>query len=1827
MDRLKRLISILKLTPHLQPELVKEASNRILTRQIRTNPQVGIHLKPLIEIIIEYCDNDDSAQRSLFNDYLNSVILAFQHNYYELILQVLLEVLIKNGSPRVVSVALHRVSHLIRTMQPIELGCDPASFLKALIEIARRSEDESVLMALDIALKDAMPILDNSIRKDKQMRLLSNSLVDVLINNLQYETSQTKRLAASSIFSLSWCEPQQNSILAKLRIQLEQLIEPKSDIETANKFVGFCLCVKELPCFLEQEHVRLTSLVLSYMGSNHSDTSLVVTALETLKELFKYQTTRKIIDQCIDILSDRFLFSKIEGETVIKQDTKVILQAGSLACIAAIVRQQPQVLDDLESIHLYKDHADIAVRNQRLIIIGNYIEASWRIPQNIEQSISCEKVRKLWLELRTTINDDSAHPDTLKSCVVAIKICINTLLESDHCLHIVEYHDIARIISLYGKSNFKPFKIEVLNLFASLNYQTLNYLEKSHWSQMKILSKNMFDRSLQNQITNDVVIPSLIDEHQKIRSVSRASIVSMVPNLYITSPSGNRRNSVSSENDPIVSLASDLVDSHLVVLNQADEHIQHFDGESKVSVTTDLQEKLCIRNNDKLLSSSIIQLCDNPFSEVGENLHDSMTERHRIKITINLSYVIRSLRNMFEKSISKGKSSIAFIVQALYDLSITYPIYRYPWSWDCRPSEYCECFMLLNFLLTYMENLTEPNIVVEDLEVYRNFLSLSHQMLYGLCHESVLTEYEHQKLLPFNKRHNSSNDASWSELTLKHPPSIADTLEAYFAHLIKLLWLISYIIEERTNPFSMSSKQFLKHNPRIQNIVSSPIHETLVSNRMLFGRVHRKLESSFKSSKKSLNQQDEKFHQILNACLSSMSSLLEFISMDKALEQAKDILGYLKTTSTISNVLSLTCARQLLKSIYGINIIALYQADPFDWFEEQSCAGSPPTMSPCDRDNHEQQLGQQSVYNQLLENPYSVFSNHYSINDSRITPASDKALSILNIESRRALKVRRRIEDRARSLFEFKPNQLILPRVRQTSELLKNTITEFGPIVSICMDQFNKRGFCRYQSEILNFMSHLLLLRVNYQKLPSANEFVASINRLLDSCGEKVFSCREAHIEEFLHSSFTFLILLSYERGLSKPMFEIGTVIQKFDELRAKLSMTSADEGDISTYLVPPLRCLIDDLFIYRTDSFHNALYNVNGVDIMAPIVIEKSSKENLDVLEAAREMVAQRLFNVIENPKTYDLLSILMQKSFGDSSEIKYKKLSQQLLTIIPNLLSKRRIDIVDYRDIELTRRIIGNISPEVFQPVNFVFETLIDAPKPELSGNLDRKQTKEFQRWMSLVIIAMHTLITAVNEEAFLFRLRQSMSDDQFVEYLLHIAQLCISELYIRLQYPSFAERDQGIAFLVEQLAAYILYLTHMFQSGLFLQLSKTAENLMKKEVRETVRGPKQFRKLRTWARDPRNGFCMDACERMFYAIRLIYPDLTISWCNVMMILDCVDCNRDYWRDLLVYECHNCKLAETKLDKSVFNLSLNTRGGDSETETNLSLSDSSQFKRKTHINRPSSLNLSDISFSDQLRRSFIKKIATVETQDKVLNRNIIATSDDKGQLSEQEVNMGNTTQCLAPKIELARRGALCLVLDFFTISMNDVEHITWLIIHHINDIIRWSHETPIAEFINAIHGNSASSGIFIQAINSGTNDLSLASFVTKLLGTLERVHYTQYGSLVLFLVEKLLSSEQIASSSPLTDSIEKFACTTVQKLLDETNKSLITTNDEVVNQLTIEDMERIQSLLDADTHPKLARLLVDLRNTTNDRAEETPAIRLYHVDSESENETTTKE
>ncbi|KAL8207662.1 UNVERIFIED_CONTAM: hypothetical protein K2H54_060432 [Gekko kuhli] len=77
----------------------------------------------------------------------------------------------------------------------------------------------------------------------------------------------------------------------------------------------------------------------------------------------------------------------------------------------------------------------------------------------------------------------------------------------------------------------------------------------------------------------------------------------------------------------------------------------------------------------------------------------------------------------------------------------------------------------------------------------------------------------------------------------------------------------------------------------------------------------------------------------------------------------------------------------------------------------------------------------------------------------------------------------------------------------------------------------------------------------------------------------------------------------------------------------------------------------------------------------------------------------------------------------------------------------------------------------------------------------------------------------------------------------------------------------------------------------------------------------------------------------------------------------------------------------------------------------------------------------------------------------------------------------------------EIVRRGALILFCDYVCQNLHDSEHLTWLIVNHVQDLISLSHEPPVQDFISAVHRNAAASGLFIQAIQSRCENFTAVS------------------------------------------------------------------------------------------------------------------------------------
>ncbi len=145
---------------------------------------------------------------------------------------------------------------------------------------------------------------------------------------------------------------------------------------------------------------------------------------------------------------------------------------------------------------------------------------------------------------------------------------------------------------------------------------------------------------------------------------------------------------------------------------------------------------------------------------------------------------------------------------------------------------------------------------------------------------------------------------------------------------------------------------------------------------------------------------------------------------------------------------------------------------------------------------------------------------------------------------------------------------------------------------------------------------------------------------------------------------------------------------------------------------------------------------------------------------------------------------------------------------------------------------------------------------------------------------------------------------------------------------------------------------------------------------------------------------------------------------------------------------------------------------------------------------------------------------------------------------------------------------------------NLHDSEHLTWLTVNHVSDLISLSHEPPVQDLISAVHRNSAASGLFIQAIQSRCDNLSTVCIyiftasslsscsddlfcylhikcvnlqpvmLKKTLQCLEGIHLSQSGALLMLYVDKLLNTP----FRVLARMVDTLACRRVEMLLAET-------------------------------------------------------------------------
>ncbi|KHJ48990.1 HEAT repeat protein [Trichuris suis] len=248
-----------------------------------------------------------------------------------------------------------------------------------------------------------------------------------------------------------------------------------------------------------------------------------------------------------------------------------------------------------------------------------------------------------------------------------------------------------------------------------------------------------------------------------------------------------------------------------------------------------------------------------------------------------------------------------------------------------------------------------------------------------------------------------------------------------------------------------------------------------------------------------------------------------------------------------------------------------------------------------------------------------------------------------------------------------------------TKAFLAEVIQLFEPVLVEALHLYNVTCSCDCQAAVVNLISHLILIRVNYSVLDPDN-------RILDLLCQQLSS----HVESngglnctLVCKLFELFLLLSHERSRSSPIIEIPKILRMVEEMGVCKGTSNLDSVAMHVVVI--------DLFVLR-----------NGCDPVA-----------FNELAIQQEVVISALMKTLQYPETWDTISVILLE-LRRTDETRWRKVSRDIFDRLLPLLDGL-LDVRTQLSVTVLFQLLDLLCPRAFCPIDDVVNTLcIFASKP---------------------------------------------------------------------------------------------------------------------------------------------------------------------------------------------------------------------------------------------------------------------------------------------------------------------------------------------------------------------------------------------------------------------------------------------------------------------------------------------------------------------------------
>ncbi|XP_071947754.1 huntingtin-like isoform X2 [Antedon mediterranea] len=1176
---------------------------------------------------------------------------------------------------------------------------------------------------------------------------------------------------------------------------------------------------------------------------------------------------------CVRLLSSSFLLLGYKGGLVSDRQSRISVKSLSLGCVAAILKLHPTLFfiklykevegkegdQLLRDVAMFVKHSDPQLKSQTTMLLGNVINSALLRSGGNFDLWSCEqcslyKTEPIFLEnllnaMSSVLTDESSV--AVRGTCQTIKSVLPTMCNSSHGVLTL---NLTLDLLPVGNNSYWLVLVELFDLIGCLDFRKLHFIEMTYGASINTSCK-FKPLNLQSKFL-DVLFHYLGSEDHRVRTSSANALVTLIPKLYFARDF--------TDPDSISIIARDLNSEYLdPVFNEATVYVR--------APTIAMQD--------------ISLYC-----------HDPST--HASGIDSNLSRVVDSIMGLMNNSTSRNLSYGC--IEALKKLSIKYPVIYYAGAWNCgsisripkadslkqqkeRGRSWSDSLgRSLDFeklsisagcgpLPIILSNLTS-SLQMLDLKSHQDILLLAGNILSGAAFHCLKATTSKPKPA------SAKDQTSWPSLQNRLLVPLADQL---LQHIVRVLNICSNIIEgtQPGPPKSQTALPTLPSGPSLSPIrrkakgkdkdaldqgtpTSSPAKlqgkelkgdkpdgaEDKKNLKVLFGACYQLphymklfdiLKGAYGTYRVSLElRKREKFCSLLKTCLDTFSQLLEMASLHEVGKYTEELLGYLKSATSLEPTATILCVEQLLKALFSTNLIS--QPDPV--LQQIAKRPSKATRLTCNI--------KPGLYQDCFTVPYTQYSQFLS-------SVSQKADQTSDIDSDNAGWfgwVKAKVGDKKQQKAGSK---------EKTS--LHGYIRLFEPLVIKALKQYTMTSCLGLQQQVLHLLAQLVQLRVNYCLLDADQIFINFVIKQFEHLEEGQIKDYETLIPHI----FYFLVLLSYERYHSKNIITMPKIIQLCDGI-----MASGQKA--TTHAVPALQPLVHDLFVLRSSS----------------------KSESAKDLETQREVVVYMLTRLIQFHQVLDMLLAVLQQAHKENEE-KWKRLSRQSIDIILPLLAKQQMNLDSQKALDSLHQLLAAVAPSALRPVDILLKTLMVQP-PNFASltNMQRwlamvlaiiniliSQSKEEVVLSRLSDLRLNINLVAspqVIEEAADYQSEvkgQSQpimaTDVNFARFLLQVIGITAE----RVQKEASASATD-YQFLSQQLSHFLLYITHMFKSGSFRKVCSACITCIHSATSE-------------------GEYSLSNLNTIFLSLVMFHPTIVLQWCKVLLLLDYSE--PEWWTEIL--------------------------------------------------------------------------------------------------------------------------------------------------------------------------------------------------------------------------------------------------------------------------------------------------------------------------------------